>query len=444
MIIKISRGSHIKGIIEYHESKVAEGMAEQVSNNTLEEKTSRKIAHFIEAFEGNERVSTNKYVHFSLALSPEENLSNDDFKSLTDEYLAKMGYTDTPVLMYRHFDGKTNHLHAVVSSVRYDGSKVGEWKERVKGMSIQRELEKKYDLKIMSFSGNQNIELSELNAEKYTLSSAVKKGLKSNYNTNFDFKDFKPKFSNEDFIAKHGKEKFDELLSDLDRKGYVFKTDKMKMLEKLEYLYATSRDKTEFLDKVSINEMYVREVTKKGTPRLSYGFNGRYFEEKALPLKYSQSNLLKHFGEIELLAIEAQKKKIRFQVQQVLSKSKDFGEFKALLSYRDIEVKEATNSGGIYGLSFKLNGYGNAEFIKASDIDRKLSYNVIKAKLTENAEKPVFAKKPDTEPKSKTKEDTKATAKKPNLRMGHAEADNTRSKSKGKDKDDKFDNENVV
>lgn len=442
MIIKISRGSHVKGVVEYNEKKVSEGMAELISNNTLEKSTGGKVAHFIETFELNEKVNKNKYAHFSFSLSPGESLDNLKFKSLADEYLQKMGYTDTPVLMYKHFDGATEHIHAVVSSVKYDGVKVSEWKDRPRSMEISRGLEKTYGLKVMAFTDNQSIELSEVNAEKYTLCSAIKKSVKSGNNTIVNTEGLKNKFSNEDFIQKYGKEKFDQILGDLDRRGMVYKTDKMILIEKLEYLYSTSRDKKEFITKVENNGMYIREIGSQGKPKLTYGIGKRYFEEKKLPLKFQQENLLNHFGKKELLGLSKQKDKIRFQVNQILTKSKDLEEFKQLLSYRGIEVKEASNSGGVYGLSFKYLDADNSEFIKASDVDRKLSFNVIKSKLAETAEKESKKGSASKETKERTAAAKKsAGGKAPSKLLGHTDANNAKPKKKGKDKDDKFEND---
>jgi hypothetical protein len=380
MIVKISRGSFVRGVIVYHETKVRDGHAELISNNTLGETTAEKVNAYLENFALNEKVSKNKFAHFSFSLKPGENITSGKFLEVARDYLEQMGYTDTPELIYRHFDKGHEHIHVISSSIQFSGKKISEYKDYDRSKEICRNLEAKFGLELVTGTSRTDKQLSEINAEKFSLVSALNKADKSGYAHGVLREGLPVKFSNEEFIKAYGKEMFDRVYGDLNRRDYIYKTDKMQMVEKLDFLYQTSRNRIEFLERVQQNGIYAREIQSK----VQYGYNGKYFSERQLPEKFSNTLLTHHFGKTNVLPEKDQKFRISKEVTAVLRTLTNYDDFRNIMEYRGVEVKEARNSGGVYGLSFRLTGIENGEWFKASDIDRKLSFAGIQKQISSN------------------------------------------------------------
>ena len=112
-----------------------------------------------------------------------------------------------------------------------------------------------------------------------------------------------------------------------------------------------------------------------------------YFNDKSLPQKYRYGNL--EFAKVQEQPIE--KENILFNNMPVdeqkhmiynltfvsLNSSTDYNEFKDKLQSAGVSIAEHRNTRGIYGISFRLGKFENAETFKASDVSRKLSYNSI-------------------------------------------------------------------
>ena len=75
---------------------------------------------------------------------------------------------------------------------------------------------------------------------------------------------------------------------------------------------------------------------------------------------------------------------IRDVVSESLKSVKSKEEFESFLNQYPIQVKIAENSGGVYGVSFRPDYFKN-NYIKASDVDRDLSWTGIKAAMLENS-----------------------------------------------------------
>lgn len=380
MIVNISRGTYVKGVIKYNENKVAKGEAEIISNNTLEDSLSGKVNAFMENFALNSKVTKNRFAHFSFSLAPGENLSSDDFYMVARDYLTQMGYTDVPELMYRHYDKGHEHIHVVCSSIQYSGKKISEFRDFERGKNICRKLEKSYGLSIVQGESGKHKNLSEINATRYALINGIKKSGFASDKISLEGIE-----TDQDFIRIYGITQYDQLYNDLDRKGHIYKTEKMKLVEKLEYLYSTTSNHQEFLKKTQANGIYARELQEKGQKVLVFGLSGKYFKEKQLPGKFTFENLTKHFGQ-PVISGKEEKALIKKALKASLKSARDLSELKNLLHFHEIEVKEAKNAGGVYGLSFRLSGNSNPEFFKASDIDRKLSFSGISKQLLSNAE----------------------------------------------------------
>ena len=60
-------------------------------------------------------------VHISLNAAPGEHLSDDQWRAVSEEYLARMGWSDHDHAVVRHTDTDHDHVHIIMSRVGHDG-----------------------------------------------------------------------------------------------------------------------------------------------------------------------------------------------------------------------------------------------------------------------------------------------------------------------------------
>ena len=92
------------------------------------------------------RKTTNTVFHASLNPSPEDRLTDEQFRDIAREYMERMGYGEQPYIGFKHKDISREHLHIVSLRVDEQGRKISDSHEYDRSMSVFRELERKYDL----------------------------------------------------------------------------------------------------------------------------------------------------------------------------------------------------------------------------------------------------------------------------------------------------------
>lgn len=89
--------------------------------------------------------------HVSFSLSPGEELSNDEFTALAEQWLSGMGFlgedlANSQYIIVRHTDTEHSHIHVVASRIKMDGSVVSDsWNYR-RSEVLVRQLEKDFGL----------------------------------------------------------------------------------------------------------------------------------------------------------------------------------------------------------------------------------------------------------------------------------------------------------
>lgn len=73
--------------------------------------------------ERNLRTKTNT-VHLSLNFDLTENLANEILVCIADEYMKKIGFSNQPYLVYKHFDAGHPHIHIVTTNITADGKRI--------------------------------------------------------------------------------------------------------------------------------------------------------------------------------------------------------------------------------------------------------------------------------------------------------------------------------
>jgi len=93
---------------------------------------------------------------------------------IADEYLRRMGYGNTQVLIVRHHDREHPHLHLVLNRIDGNGKRLSDKNERVRNAKVCRELSDKYGLYIAPNKENvKRYRLREPDKTKYEIYDAI-------------------------------------------------------------------------------------------------------------------------------------------------------------------------------------------------------------------------------------------------------------------------------
>ena len=112
------------------------------------------------------RRTTNTVFHASLNPSPEDKLTDDQFRDIAQEYMERMGYGNQPYIVFKHKNISREHLHIVSLRVDELGRKISDSHEYDRSMSVLRELERKYDLR-PSIKGEEQTNTPDLRKVNY-------------------------------------------------------------------------------------------------------------------------------------------------------------------------------------------------------------------------------------------------------------------------------------
>ncbi|MFC0778866.1 relaxase/mobilization nuclease domain-containing protein [Flavobacterium sp. HJSW_4] len=128
MVAVIKTSSSIRGILNYNENKVKEGVAECICavNYPLElEKLSftQKLNRLLKLSSLNENAKRNS-VHISLNFDPSENHSKEKLIEIAGTYMEKIGFGKQPYLVYQHHDAGHPHCHIVTNNIQRDGKRI--------------------------------------------------------------------------------------------------------------------------------------------------------------------------------------------------------------------------------------------------------------------------------------------------------------------------------
>lgn len=154
MIAKIRTGSFLKGAFQYNIGKVEEGKAaffysSMFKNNfpAPDFKAMQKELSEIISF----CPSVSKPVfHTSLNFSPDEHLDDETLQLVINDYMEKIGYGNTPYVVFKHTD--VNHQHVHIISINIEKKANGRYGKipdnylHLRSQAISRALEKKYNL----------------------------------------------------------------------------------------------------------------------------------------------------------------------------------------------------------------------------------------------------------------------------------------------------------
>ena len=182
MVANIRSGSSPGGALYYNKEKVDKGEAEVLFRQKMLEPFDRygrlDIDACMESFrpylEANRR-TINTVFHTSLNPSPVDELTDEQLRDITREYMERMGYGNQPYIVFKHKDIFREHLHIVSLRVDENGRKISDSHEYDRSMSVLRGLKRKYGLHLAPGKDSvQRKRLRELDKTKYEIYDAIK------------------------------------------------------------------------------------------------------------------------------------------------------------------------------------------------------------------------------------------------------------------------------
>jgi len=151
MVAKIGRGSSLYGALAYNQLKVEKENGQVLFTNKIIETplATYSIGQFIQSFEPYliaNRNTEKPILHISLNPNPKDNVDDEKFKEMAQEYMQEMGYGQQPFVVFKHTDIERTHIHIVSVCVDETGKKISDKFEKRRSMKVCRELEVKHKL----------------------------------------------------------------------------------------------------------------------------------------------------------------------------------------------------------------------------------------------------------------------------------------------------------
>lgn len=151
MVVRISTGKSIVGVIRYNELKRESGKAELISSQGflpgVENLNTFQLGkRFGELTALNSRTKTNA-LHISLNFAPGDRIDSGQMREIAHKYLEKIEFGEQPCLVYRHLEAGHAHLHIVTTNIDRAGKRIETHNlGRNQSETARKELEVSYHL----------------------------------------------------------------------------------------------------------------------------------------------------------------------------------------------------------------------------------------------------------------------------------------------------------
>ena len=118
--------------------------------------------------------------HLILSFSRQDTakLSDERMAGIAEDYLRRMGYEDTPFVVFRHFDKEHPHCHVIASRINNKGRAVKDSNERLRNIKVCKDMIREYGLYMAS--GKENVKedrLRKMDAVRYHVMHCVQESL---------------------------------------------------------------------------------------------------------------------------------------------------------------------------------------------------------------------------------------------------------------------------
>lgn len=173
---KIVQGSGFKGVINYVlDKKEAQYLA---SKGLRTADKGSMVSSFITQSKLNPIAKPVAHISLDFSVQDKEKLTDSKMIEIVQEYMAKMRYGNTQVLMVRHSDREHPHMHLILNRVDFTGKRISDQNERFRSTQVCKELTLKHGLYMSS--GKENVKrhrLRDPDATKYRIYDALVKNV---------------------------------------------------------------------------------------------------------------------------------------------------------------------------------------------------------------------------------------------------------------------------
>ena len=437
MIGKISKGSYIKGLLNYHYAKIESGEAELITTNIYSDQKNDQLQFFLNTFSMHNNSRTKDYLlHASLNFSPEERLDQTKLSNIANEYLDRMGYRDVPFTVFVHNDKAHQHIHIVASRINYEGQIDPVKHKKTMDIRINMEqckiIERKYDLVIAESktrSQRRQENLNEINLQKYAVSNALRLAIKNEspflkqftlpehiHTSMYDHQ------INDLELKKLLKSDYKPLVNQLEENGMINYSKRHLLTNQLQKAYSKAESASDYFLELESKGIYARILTDGRTKKnyICYGNSGEayYLTEKHVPERFSFNHIKdiekNRQSSIDSFNHDIQKRSLNKSLTSILSSSSNEMELEANLRMKGINFEYVYTAKGskIQGIRFLDTKADNPIWLNGSEIHRNFSWNNIEKKMS-----PIQSQVEAKKKLSKSfKVETKISTKNPNFK----------------------------
>ncbi|GGF44557.1 relaxase/mobilization nuclease domain-containing protein [Echinicola rosea] len=157
MVVRITTGKSIRGVLRYNENKVENGQATLLMASgflQLDPDHKEKLQRLDKLIKMNKRTKTNA-LHISLNFSPDDKLDADTMKRIATEYMDRIGFGGQPYLVYLHHDAGHPHLHVATCNIDAKGRRLETHNlGRLLSEPARKQIEKDYGLVVAEEQGH--------------------------------------------------------------------------------------------------------------------------------------------------------------------------------------------------------------------------------------------------------------------------------------------------
>ena len=142
MIAKLVKGQGFRGALEYDLAR-EKGL---LLDTNMAGENPRELAAEFGAIRELRPGLGKAVLHVSLSAAPGEQLSDEQWREIGQEYLAGMGFTANQYVISRHTDTAHEHIHILANRIGFDGQVVSDAHDYPRQERLMREIEREYGL----------------------------------------------------------------------------------------------------------------------------------------------------------------------------------------------------------------------------------------------------------------------------------------------------------
>lgn len=143
------------GVLKYNFRKVEKGEGEVLYAQDMPSGSFEEAYFALKPYEEMRARTKNRVFSCSLNPAPGDEVSDELFVKMAQEFMEGMGYGKQPYIVIKHTDIKRPHIHIIAPRIDWHGKKIDSSFEQKRARKIANQLEVKYGLKISQHNNEQ-------------------------------------------------------------------------------------------------------------------------------------------------------------------------------------------------------------------------------------------------------------------------------------------------